>query len=449
MEMEEHGGRRRPLVVLTSSPFHGHMSPTLQLATALHAKGFTIAIAHSKINPPNPSNHPSDFTFLPLSDDLPAIDNSGGFTDFINKLNNNCEPSFREHLTRLISEGNRSIVVVYDNVMHFAGIVAVDLKLAAILFRSSSAAFLPAFLARQQLRQQGIFLEQDFVMDEIVPNHHPLRYKDLPFATSPIEDWNQHAANFNRQAHPSAVILNTVKFLEHESLTRIHNHFQVPVFAVGPFHKIAPITSIGSHQEDISCLAWLDKQPPKSVVYISFGSVATTDVKVLTEMAWGLAKSNLRFLWAVRPGLVCGSEWLELLPDGFVEETKERGLILKWAPQKEVLAHFAVGGFWSHCGWNSCLESISSGVVMICQPFSVDQGVNARYVSYVWRIGLELERVERGEIERMVRRVMVDDEGKEMRVRVNDMKEMVKEAVGNKGSSQESLEGLVDFILSC
>ncbi|KAD6119788.1 hypothetical protein E3N88_11059 [Mikania micrantha] len=378
MEMEEHGGRRRPLVVLTSSPFHGHMSPTLQLATALHAKEFTIAIAHSKLNPPNPSNYPSAFTFLPLSDDLPAIDNSGGSTDFINKLNNNY-----------------------------------------------------------------------FVMDEIVPNHHPLRYKDLPFATSPIEDWNQHAANFSRQAHPSAVILNTIKFLEHESLTRIHNHFQVPVFAVGPFHKIAPITSIGSHQEDISCLAWLDKQPPKSVVYISFGSVATTDVKVLTEMAWGLAKSNQRFLWAVRPGLVCGSEWLELLPDGFVEETKERGLILKWAPQKEVLAHFAVGGFWSHCGWNSCLESISSGVVMICQPFSVDQGVNARYVSYVWRIGLELERVERGEIERMVRRVMVDDEGKEMRVRVNDMKEMVKEAVGNKGSSQESLEGLVDFILSC
>ncbi|KAI7726691.1 hypothetical protein M8C21_010967 [Ambrosia artemisiifolia] len=193
----------------------------------------------------------------------------------------------------------------------------------------------------------------------------------------------------------------------------------VPVFAVGPLHKITPGLSISSHKEDTSCIAWLDKQPPKSVVYISFGSLATMDVKVLTEMAWGLMKSDQRFLWAVRPGLVSGLEWLGLLPKSFIEETRERGLIVKWAPQKDVLAHFAV-----------------------------DQGVNTRYVSYVWKIGIELEQVERGEIERMIRRVMVDDEGEEMRVRVNDMKEMVKEAVENRGSSQESLEGLMDFILS-
>ncbi|KAJ0540430.1 putative UDP-glucuronosyl/UDP-glucosyltransferase [Helianthus annuus] len=293
----------------------------------------------------------------------------------------------------------------------------------------------------------SIFLK-DFAMQEIVPNYHPLRYKDLPFSTSPVEEWKQLVSNFSQQAHPSAVIWNTIKFLEHESLTQIHNHVQVPVFAVGPLHKVTPSTFIGSHREDTSCITWLDKQPPKSVVYISFGSLATMDAKVLTEMAWGLAKSNQRFLWAVRPGLVCGSEWLELLPEGFVEETRERGLIVKWAPQKDVLTHFAVGGFWSHCGWNSCLESISSGVVMICQPFSVDQGVNARYMSYVWKIGLELEQVEREEIGRMIKRVMVGEEGEEMRVRVNDMKEMVKEAVGNSGSSQESLEGLVKFILS-
>ncbi|KAI7726690.1 hypothetical protein M8C21_010966, partial [Ambrosia artemisiifolia] len=405
--------------------------------------------AHSSLNPPNPSNHPSDFTFCPLSDNLTAIDNSGSFTGFINALNNNCRASFKELLIRFISEGNKSIVVIFDNVMHFAGIVAVDLNLPAIVFRTSSAAYFPAFLARQQLHQQGRFLEQDFVMQEVVPNHHPIRYKDLPFSKAPIEDWKQLVSNFSQQAHPSAVIWNTVKFLENESLTRIHNHLRVPVFAVGPLHKVTPSPSSGSRQEDKGCIPWLDKQPPKSVVYISFGSLATMDTKVLTEMAWGLMKSDQRFLWAVRPGLVSGSEWLELLPKGFVEETRERGLVVKWAPQKEVLAHFAVGGFWSHCGWNSCLESISSGVVMICQPFGVDQGVNARYVCYVWKIGLELERVEREEIERMIRRVMVDDEGEEMRVRINDMKEMVIEALGKRGSSQESLEGLVKFILSC
>lgn len=114
-----------------------------------------------------------------------------------------------------------------------------------------------------------------------------------------------------------------------------------------------------------------------------------------------------------------------------------------------MLAHIAVGGFWSHCGWNSTLESISEGIPMICQPFNVDQMVNARYVSYVWKIGMELEDLQTEEMESMIRRVMVDEEGEEMRVRAIGMKEMVKEAVQNGGCSYDSLEELVGFISSC
>ncbi|CAI9301234.1 unnamed protein product [Lactuca saligna] len=450
--MEEHGGRRWPvLVVLAASPFHGHMTPTLQLAKALHANGFSIAIAHSKLNPPNPSNHPS-FIFLPLSDNLSAIDDSGSFSNFIHTLNKNCKPSFQKHVTRLIGEqnrGNKSIVVIYDNLMFCAGSVAADLNLVAIVFRSCSAAYFPANLVRQQLHQESRFLEQDYVMQEMVPNHHPLRYKDLPFSKSPIEDWQQLFAIISQSIRPSAVIWNTIKVLEREALTQIQKYYQVPVFSVGPLHKITPTDLHTSFlEEDTSCIAWLDKQPPKSVIYISFGSLMTLDKKLLTEMACGIAKSNQRFIWVVRPGSVCDSEWTEFLPEGFIEETRERGLIVKWAPQKEVLAHFAVGGFWSHCGWNSTLESISEGIPMICQPFNIDQMVNARYVSYVWKIGLELEDLESGEMESMIRRVMVDEEGEEMRVRAIGMKEMVKEAVQNGGCSYDSLEELVGFISS-
>ncbi|XP_024981568.1 UDP-glycosyltransferase 76H1-like [Cynara cardunculus var. scolymus] len=448
--MEEDGGRRWPLVVLTSSPFHGHMTPTLQLATALHALGFTIAIAHAQLNPPDPSNHP-DFIFLPLSDNLSAIDASSSFTGFIQTLNTNCRPSLHQHLIRLMSEesrGDKSMVIIYDYLMFFAGAVAMDLNLTSIIFRSSSATYFPAFLVRRQLHQQARFLEQDFAMQDMVPDLHPLRYKDLPFSKSPIEDWHQLVAIFSQQRNPCAVIWNTVKFLEHEALSQIHQHYQVPVFAVGPLHKITPSPPTSFLEADTSCISWLDKQAPKSVIYVSFGSLVTLDVKVLAEMAWGLANSNQRFLWAVRPGSVSDAEWTEFFPEGFREETRERSLIVKWAPQKEVLAHSAVGGFWSHCGWNSTLESISEGVPMICQPFNVDQGVNARYVSYVWKIGVELEVLERGEMESMIRRVMVNEEGKEMRMRAGEMSEMVKDAVQNGGSSHESLEGLVDFIMS-
>ncbi|KAH7548181.1 hypothetical protein JRO89_XS14G0079100 [Xanthoceras sorbifolium] len=134
-----------------------------------------------------------------------------------------------------------------------------------------------------------------------------------------------------------------------------------------------------------------------------------------------LLNVRLPFLWVVRPGLVHeaaatdDNQWLECLPKSVLEMLdggSSKGHIVKWAPQQEVLAHASVGAFWTHNGWNSILESICEGVPMICQPCSGDQWVNARYVCDVWRIGLHLERkLERGEIERAIRRVILEVEG--------------------------------------
>ena len=174
------------------------------------------------------------------------------------------------------------------------------------------------------------------------------------------------------------------------------------------------------------------------------------DGKDLAEVAWGLANSNLPFLWVVRPGSVRGSQWTEQLPESFIDRVGERCHIVKWAPQKEVLAHPSVGGFWSHCGWNSTLESISEGVPMICRPYSFDQRVNTRYISYVWRMGMELEsdELERGEIERAVRRLMVDGEGEKMRNRAMELKEMMEISTSEGGSSRRALKELLEFISS-
>ncbi|KAF2294450.1 hypothetical protein GH714_011517 [Hevea brasiliensis] len=179
--------------------------------------------------------------------------------------------------------------------------------------------------------------------------------------------------------------------------------------------------------EDSYCITWLDRQTPNSVIYVSLGSLASMAEKELAEMAWGLANSEQPFLWVIRPNSVCGSEWIELLPKDFKEAVEERGCIVKWAPQKELLANSAVGGFWSHCGWNSTVESICEGVPMICRPCFGDQKVNARYVSHVWKVGLELENeLEREKVARAVRRLMVSAEGMKMRQQIIEMKEKVK-----------------------
>ena len=213
-------------------------------------------------------------------------------------------------------------------------------------------------------------------------------------------------------------------------------------------HKVAPPSSSSLIKEDNSCITWLDKQIQNSVLYVSLGSLASIDKKELVEMAWGLANSKQPFLWVIRPGSVDDLEWYKLLPEGFIEAIEENGCIVKWAPQKEVLAHGAVGGFWTHCGWNSTMESMSEGVPMICKPCFGDQRVNARYVSHAWKIGLQLENMfERGEIERAVKSLMVDKEGEEMRQRAKNLKEMVELCIRG-GSSYNSLNQLIELIIS-
>jgi UDP:flavonoid glycosyltransferase YjiC (YdhE family) len=247
----------------------------------------------------------------------------------------------------------------------------------------------------------------------------------------------------------SGLIWNSAEELEQSELITVGQDFAFPVYPIGPFHSYFPASSSSLLTQDQSCLSWLNTQAPKSVLYVSFGSIATLSDTEFTEIAWGLASSNQPFLWVVRPGLVRGSEWPETLPNGFLEMMNGRGHIVKWAPQQEVLAHTATGGFWTHNGWNSTLESICEGVPMICLPCFGDQKVNARYVSHVWKIGVHLEnRLERGAIDKAIRKVMVETEGEEMRDRIVHLKEKVHLSLRQGGSSHQALESLITYISS-
>ncbi|CAA3003559.1 UDP-glycosyltransferase 76C4-like [Olea europaea subsp. europaea] len=169
----------------------------------------------------------------------------------------------------------------------------------------------------------------------------------------------------------------------------------------------------------------------------------------LIEVAWGLANSAQPFLWVVRPGLVNGSEWLEILPKEFLEAISRRGYIVKWAPQQEVLSHPSTGGFWTHSEWNSTLESICEGVPMICSPFFGDQKVNSRYVKDIWKVRIKLEKgLDRVEIESAIKKLMVGKEEEDMRKNIMCLKEKLDRYLKPCSSSYWSLDNLVDFISS-
>ncbi|KAL0718114.1 hypothetical protein Bca4012_067436 [Brassica carinata] len=144
---------------------------------------------------------------------------------------------------------------------------------------------------------------------------------------------------------------------------------------------------------------------------------------------------------------ILGSGGIETLPNEVSTIVLEIGYIVKRAQQIEVLRHPAVGGFWSHCGWNSSLESIVKGVSLICRPFQSDQKVNTAYVVSVWETGIQLEsEVEIGKVKRAVKSLIVDEEGAEMRERALVSKEKFKASLTSGGSSYNTLDEFVKYL---
>ena len=164
--------------------------------------------------------------------------------------------------------------------------------------------------------------------------------------------------------------------------------------------------------------------------------------KYFNEFAWGLANSKHAFLWVVRPGVVMGDS--TILLEEFFEETKDRGLLASWCPQDKVLAHPSIGVYLTHCGWNSTLESVSTGVDVICWPFFAEQQTNCQYACTAWEFGVEVnEDVKRDEIEALVKEMMEGDKGKAMRQKAREWKKKAMKATDIEGSSYENFERLI------
>uniref|UniRef100_A0A0C9RQF8 TSA: Wollemia nobilis Ref_Wollemi_Transcript_2249_489 transcribed RNA sequence n=1 Tax=Wollemia nobilis TaxID=56998 RepID=A0A0C9RQF8_9CONI len=136
-------------------------------------------------------------------------------------------------------------------------------------------------------------------------------------------------------------------------------------------------------------------------------------------------------------------------PTGFLERVRDKGCIVSWASQLEVLAHPSIACFVTHCGWNSSQESITMGVPMLCCPYFADQFLNRRYIVDVWKVGLPLNPnnegiIEKAEFTKTVETLLVGEEGLEIRMEVRKLKRIARDGVKEGGTSYNNYNSFVN-----
>ncbi|EXB39066.1 Zeatin O-xylosyltransferase [Morus notabilis] len=251
-------------------------------------------------------------------------------------------------------------------------------------------------------------------------------------------------------------ISNSCRSIEAAFLDLLENDKELlggkKIWAVGPLNPVT-LELVNYRQED-KCLEWLDQQEVNSALYISFGTTITLKDEEIKQMALGLEQSGIKFIWVLRAaGDQEDVKRAQLLPNGFEERVKGMGMVVRdWAPQMKILGHSSTGGFLSHCGWNSCMESISMGVPMAVWPMKSDQPRNAVLITLVLKVGFVVREWEKREelvsssrISDVVEILMKSEEGNEVRKRAEELGYEVRKSV-EEGVTRKEWDSFIAHI---
>ncbi|KAJ4836554.1 hypothetical protein Tsubulata_013433 [Turnera subulata] len=406
------------------------------------------------------------FRFRTIPDGVPADHPRSGAAvlDMFVSIERRSKPIFKDMLVEIRP---RVTCIIGDGRMGFVVEVASELGISVIHARCISPCCFWTYFSLPQIIEAGELVIQgnedmDRPITKVPGMESFLRYRDLPSfcrSTDMEDPCLQLNIKETLSTQGQALILNTFEDLEAPILNHIRT--KCPnIYTIGPLHQLLntklsmkksqessiPHYSNSLWQVDRSCIEWLDRQPSRSVLYISFGSLTILTRDQFLEFWYGIVSSRKRFLWVIRPDSVKKDGDLEDFPVELEEATKERGCMVGWAPQEEVLVHKAIGGFFTHTGWNSTLESIVAGVPMICWPFFADQQLNSRFVSEVWKLGLDMKDVcDRKIVEKMVNDLMVERR-EELSASATRMAQLARQSVSEEGSSFCNLSRLIEDI---
>lgn len=452
----------KPHTVLVPSPGIGHLTPALQLANFLvahhnfHVTLFVLLQNHSSSAESETIQSARALNLLDIVE-LPPVDISGEVEPNA-KIFTRLTAVMRKIRPTLRSEISAMKLCPTALIVDLFGTPAMDvadefhmLKYVFVLSAWPLALLLHIPILDKEV--EGEYVDQKEPLR--IPGCKPVPPEDVvdPLMDRKTQEYSVFLQLGLEMRKSDGILVNTWEDLEPITLKAMREEEEeqtfgkVPVYAIGPLFK--PVRPSGSRSP---LLDWLDEQPSESVIYISFGSLGVLSAEQITEMAWGLEMSQQRFIWVLRPPSKndhASKDAVDYLPDGFLARTHNLGLVITtWAPQSEILGHQSVGGFLSHCGWNSAVESILNGVPMIAWPLYAEQKMNGTMLAE--EIGVAVRPkvlptkkvVGREEVEMMVRKIIADQEGKAIKARVKEQKVSGEKATSEGGSSFNAISQL-------
>ncbi|CAN1795783.1 UDP-glycosyltransferase 83A1 [Linum perenne] len=459
--------KQRPHVLLLALPAQGHVFPMMKLAHKLTNHGINVTVAnlefiHQKIIPKQRKTEEQSHGGIKLV-------SLGGFgSDF-----DLSDPTiFQECVGKVLPIQLRELLllqqsqqedqqfnwVIADAFLSGAFVVAKEFGIKTAAFWTASMENLALMLRIPQLIDSGTIDENGFLLN-----------KELPISIcEEIPAWKGNELPWSCQSDQLQTFLfkhSYVKPSQHLSLfdcviVNSFHELEPSAFQLFPnFLPIGPLVTDSQNsnlpgsfwRQDRTCSAWLDKHPPKSVLYVAFGSITVLTQHQFEELASGLEMTGRPFLWVVRTNFVEGSG-LEFL-DGFLKRVANRGKIVEWANQEEVLSHPSIACFLSHCGWNSVLDGLWSGIPFLCWPYFIDQFHNRESICEVWKVGLRLDAeddatglITSSEIASQVEQLLSDDDT--VRGNAIRLREIAMESVNEGGSSYHNFLSFIDNLCS-
>ncbi|KAE8683606.1 Zeatin O-xylosyltransferase [Hibiscus syriacus] len=436
-------------VVIVPFPAQGHLNQLLHLSRIILSYGIPVHYvslsthnrqANVRVHGWDPvavaGFHFHDFQVPPFSSPPPNPHAGIQFPSHLQPCFDACS-HLREpvgELLRTLSSQARRVIVIHDSMM---GSVVQD---APSVPNSESYAF----------HTVSAFTLFFYMWESMGKPQFNVEMPDVPSLDGCFtEDFSEFISVQHKYLNVNVgSISNTSKVIEGTYLGLLETIRAKQHWALGPLNplRVPEKDSSGNRHH---CLEWLDKQAINSVLYVSFGTTTSMEDEQIQELAIGLRRSEQAFIWVLRDADKCdvfnGEVRSPELPHGYVDSVKEKGLVIRdWAPQLEILAHPAVGGFVSHCGWNSCMESITMGVPIGAWPMHSDQPRNAVLITKLLKVGITVkdwahrdETATAAVVEDAVRCLMTSKEGDEVRKRAAELRVGVRQSVGEGEVSKE------------